>query len=114
MDTHVTVLATRSICSALRVHCDRIEGTKVTSHAANFVFENLVVETSLEFTLAGGGGCDISGFLSTTKNDKVFDGGDGGSVEGGVGGVGLKDLKGSGVDNLYKFIRILFCLKLLI
>jgi len=91
VDTDVTVLTTGGIGGTGGVHIDGVEGTEVAADTADLVFEDLVVETSLEFTLASRGGCDIHGGLTTTQNHVVLLWGDSGGVEGSVGGVGLHD-----------------------
>jgi hypothetical protein len=93
VNTDVTVLTTGGIGGTGGVDIDGVKGTEVTTDTANLVFEDLVVEAGLEFTLAGGGGCDIHGGLTTTENHVVLLGGDGGGVEGSVGGVGLEDVE---------------------
>lgn len=72
----------------------------MTSDTADLLFENLVVEAGLEFSLASGGGCDVHGGLATTEDDEIFLGGNGCAVEGSVGDVGLENLKIAGVDDL--------------
>lgn len=74
------------------------QGTEVTPHTANLLFEDLVVEPSLEFTLPRGSGGDVHGGLTTTEEDVVLLGGDGGAVERGVGDVGLEQLQVAGGD----------------
>jgi hypothetical protein len=54
VDTHVTVLTTGGVCGTGGVDVDSVEGTEVTTDTADLVFEDLVVEAGLEFTLAGG------------------------------------------------------------
>lgn len=85
--TNVTVLTTGGICCAVGVDVNRVEGTEVASDTANLVLEHLVVETGLEFTLPGGGGCDIHGGLATTQDHVVLFGSDGGAVQGSIGNV---------------------------
>lgn len=93
VNTHVTVLTTGCVSGTGGVNIDGVERTKVTTDTANLVFENLVVETGLEFTLASGGSCDIHGGLTTTQNHVFLLGSDGGGVEGSIGGVGLEDVE---------------------
>lgn len=99
--TDVTVLTTRGVCCTLGVDTDGVEGTEVTTDTADFVLEDLVVETSLEFTLASGGGGDIHGRLTTSQDHVFLLGCDGGAVEGGVGNVGLEDGEITGGHELY-------------
>lgn len=72
----------------------------MASHTANLVLEHLVVETGLELTLTGRGSGDIHSGLTTTEDDEVLLGGNGGAVEGCVGYVGLEDLEVAGRDEL--------------
>jgi hypothetical protein len=46
-----------------------------------------VVETRLKLSLTGGSGGDVHGGLSSTEDNVVFYGCDGGAVEGSVGDV---------------------------
>jgi len=78
------------------------QGTEVTTDTANLVLEDLVVESSLEFTLASGGRGDVHGGLTTTENDEVLLPGHAGAVEGGITGVGLEDLEILSGDELAK------------
>lgn len=72
----------------------------MTTYTTNLLGEDLVVETRFELTLAGRGGCDVHGGLSSSEDDVVFYGGDGGAVEGCVGDVGLEDVEGLDIDEL--------------
>lgn len=74
--------------------------TEVTTHTADLLLKDLVVEPRLELTLTGGGGSDVHSGLTTTEDDEVLLGGDGGAVERGVGGVGLEQLEVAGGDEL--------------
>lgn len=74
--------------------------SKVTPDSTDLLLENLVVEPRFEFTLSGVGGGDIHSGLSSSENDKVLVGGDGGAVERSVGYVGLHDFEVAGVDEL--------------
>ena len=89
--TDVTVLTTRGICRALGVDSDGVERTEVTPDTTDFVFENPVVETSFEFTLASGGGGDIHGGLTSSQNHVILLGCNHGAVHGRVGGIGFED-----------------------
>lgn len=84
------------------MNVDGVEGTEVATDTADLVFEDLVVEAGLEFTLASGGGGDIHGGLTTTQNHVVLLVGDGGGVEGSIGGVGLEDGEVASGDELEK------------
>jgi hypothetical protein len=108
---HVTVLTSTAVRGALRVHGDVVEGSEVATDATNLLGEDLVVETGLEFTLAGRGGCDIHGGLATTEDNVVFYGGNGSAVEGCVGNVCLEDGKLFGVDELERLASVLQQLK---
>jgi hypothetical protein len=77
-----------------------VEGTKVTADTANLLHEDLVVEARFELSLAGRGGGDVHGGLSSTKDNVVFDGGDGGAVEGSIGDVGFQDGQLFDIDEL--------------
>ena len=72
----------------------------MATHTANLLLEDLVVETSLELTLAGRGPGDVHSGLTTTKNNKVLLGGDGSTVQGGISDVGLENLKVLGGNEL--------------
>lgn len=99
--THVTVLTTGAVALASGVDGDVVERTEVTTHTADLLLEDLVVETRLELALAGRGGGDVHGGLATTEDHVALRvGGDGGGVERGVGDVGLEDLHGVGVVQL--------------
>lgn len=104
--TNVTVLTTRGVCCALGVNTDGVEGTEVTPDTTDFVLENLVVETSLEFTLASGGGSDIHGGLTTSQDHVFLLGRDGGAVKGSVGDVGLEDGEVTGGHELYDISKL--------
>lgn len=69
-------------------------------HAADLVFEYLVVEAGFEFALPGRGGGDVHGGLAAAEDHEGFLGGDGGGVEGGVGGVGFQRGEVAGGDEL--------------
>lgn len=90
VDTDVTVLTSTSVGAASRVSGNGVEGTEVATDTANLVFEDLVVESSLESTLATGSGGDFHGGLTTSEDDKVLLGGNGGAVKGSVCRVCLK------------------------
>lgn len=85
MHTDVTVLSARSVGGAGRVDVDGVEGTEVATDTADLVFEDLVVETGFEFTLASRGRRDIHGGLTTTQDHVVLLGCDDGGVEGSIG-----------------------------
>lgn len=101
VNANVAVLSAACVALAGRVGGDGVEGTEVASHTADLVLEDLVVEAGFEFTLAGRGSGDVHGCLTTSEDNKVFLGGDGGAVEGGVGGVGLEDFEVLGRDELW-------------
>lgn len=100
VDADVAVLSAAGVAAAGGVGSDGVEGTKVATDAADLVLEDLVVEAGFEFTLAGRGGGDVHGGLATAEDDKVLLAGDGGAVEGGIGGVGLEDLEVASRDEL--------------
>lgn len=64
-----------------------------------------VVESCLEFTLAGGGGSNIHGGLTTTQNDEVLLGCHASSVERSVGNIGFEDGEVAGGQELHNISR---------
>lgn len=102
VDTDITVLSSRGIASASGVSSNSVEGTEVTTDTTNLVFENLVVESGLESTLAAGGGGDFHGGLTTSQNNEVLLGGDCGAVERGVCRVGLEGGEVASRDKLFE------------
>lgn len=98
MHTDVAIFSTAAVSGALRVNCDVVERTEVTPHAANLLTEDLVVEAGFELSLTSASRGDIHSSLSTTENYVVLDGSNGGTVERGIGNVGLEhfDAVGSG------------------
>lgn len=104
VNTDVTVLSTGSVGGTGGVDGDGVQGTEVTTYTADLIFEDLVIESSLEFTLAGGGCCDIHSGLTTTKDHKLLLGRDRSGVERGIGGVGLQDGKIAGRQDLSCFV----------
>jgi hypothetical protein len=100
VDTDVTILTTRGVAGTKRRDSDVVERTEVTSDTANLLFEDLVVETGFELSLTGAGGGDVHGGLTTSDDNVVLDGCDGGRVEGCVGDVCLHDLERLGVHEL--------------
>lgn len=101
MNSDVTVLSTRGVSRAGRMHGNGVERTEVATHTADLVFKDLVVEAGFEFTLTRGGGCDFHGGLATAEDHVVLFRGDGGCVEGGVGGEGFEDGEVAGGKNLF-------------
>lgn len=101
MYTHVAVLSTAAVSGALRVDRDVVEGTEVTPDTANLLAEDLVVETSFEFSLAGAGRGDIHSCLTTAEDNVVLNGRDGGAVERRVGNVCLENLEAVGSSDLH-------------
>jgi hypothetical protein len=89
---YVTVLSSTAVSGALGMYGDVVEGTEVTTDTANLLHEDLVVEARFELSLAGRGGSNVHGSLSSSKDNVVFDGGDGGAVKRRVGDVGFKDV----------------------
>ena len=100
VNADVAVFSAACVALAGRVGGDSVEGTEVTTHTANLVLEDLVVETGLELTLAGGGGGNIHGGLTTSQDDEVLLRGNGSAVQRSVGNVGLDDGKILGRDEL--------------
>lgn len=101
VDTDVTVLSSTGIATAGGIGGNGVERTKVTTDTANLVFENLVVESSLESTLAVRGGGDFHGGLTTSQNNKVFLGANCGAVERGVCRVCLEGGEVASRDELF-------------
>ena len=97
---HVSVFSSTAVSGSLWVYGDVVERTKVTTDTANLLHEDLVVETSLKFTLAGRGGGDVHSGLATSEDNKVFHRCDSGAVEGSVGGIGFQDGKIIDCDEL--------------
>lgn len=100
VDTDVTVLTTGGVGGTGGVSVDGVQGTEVATDTADLVLEDLVVETSFEFTLARGGRGDIHGSLTTSQDHVVLLGGDGGAVQGRVGNVGFEDGEVTAGDEL--------------
>lgn len=74
----------------------------MTTDSANLVFKDLVVESRLELSLSRRGTGDIHGGLTTSEDDKVLLGCNGGTVKRGISGVGLENLEVLGGDELYQ------------
>lgn len=72
----------------------------MTPNSSNLVFENLVVKPGLKFTLSRRCGGDITGFLTTSKDDEILSCSDSSGVKWGIGLVRLKSPKGVGFDEL--------------
>jgi hypothetical protein len=100
VDTDITVLSSGCVTLAGGVYGDVVERSEVTSHSANLLFEDLVVESGFEFTLAGRCGGDIHGGLTTTEDDEILLCRHRSRVKWGIGNVGLEYLEITGVDNL--------------
>lgn len=60
----------------------RVDGSKMTLHAANLLLEDLVPEPSLEFTLPQRRRRDAHSVLTTTKQDIGLRRRNGGTIEG--------------------------------
>ena len=97
---HVTVLSSTAVSGSLGVHGDVVERTEVTTYTANLLGKDLVVETRFELTLAGRGGCNIHGGLTSAKDNVVFYRSNGSAVEGSVGNIRFQDIKCLGIDEL--------------
>lgn len=69
---------------------------------ADLLFKDLVVETSLELSLAGRGLGNVHGILTTSEDDVVFLRSDGSAVQRSIGHVGLHYLEISCVDELFE------------
>lgn len=100
VNSNVAVLSAACVALARGVGGDGVEGTEVTSHTADLVLEDLVVETGLELTLSGRGSGDVHGGLTTTEDDEVLLGGDSSAVQGSIGDVCLENLEVAGRDKL--------------
>lgn len=107
VDTDVTVLSTRGVGGTGGVDGDGVQGTEVATYTADLVFEDLVIESSLEFTLTGGGRCDFHSGLTTTKDHEVLLGRDGSGVERGIRGVGLQDCEIARRQDLFCLVSLL-------
>jgi hypothetical protein len=87
MYTYVPVLSATGISGSLRVHSDIVEGTKVATHATDFLHKDLVVEACFKLSLSCRCSSNVHGSLSSTEDDIVFYGCDGGAVQWGIGDV---------------------------
>ena len=105
MHPHITIFSSGRISNSLWVSSNGVQWAKVTFDSSYFILENLVVESSFKFPLSCRRSRDIHGGLSTSQDDKVFLGGEGGSVEGCVGDVGLQYWKITGWNELQKVSR---------
>lgn len=106
VDTDVTVLSSTGVASAGGVSSNGVEGTEVATDTANLVFENLVVESGLESTLAVGGGGDFHGGLTTSQNNEVLLGSDCGAVKRGVCRVSFEGREVASRDELLKGLEL--------
>lgn len=100
VDAHISVLTTTGVTLAGRVGSDCVEGAEVTTNTANLVFEDLVVKSSLELTLAGSGCGNIHGSLTTSEDNEILLGRNAGTVQWCVGGVRLQNLEVSNGDEV--------------
>lgn len=87
MHPHIPILPSTRIPSPQWIHSYRIQRPEMALHTPDLVFEDFVVEARFEFSLAGGRGGDVHGGLTAAEDYEGFFGGDGGGVEGCVGGV---------------------------
>lgn len=72
----------------------------MTPDTADLVLKDLMVEPSLEFTLASRGGGNVHGGLTTTEDDVVLLGGDDSAIQRCIRGVCLENLEVPGSDEL--------------
>ena len=72
----------------------------MTFHSTDFLFEDLVPEPGLEFTLSQRGGCDVHGILTTTKQDVGLPWCECSTVQRGFSSEGLDDHECSSIVNL--------------
>lgn len=100
----VSILSTTSISIALRVDCDCVQRTKVTSNSSDLVFENLVVKSCFEFALSCGCSGDIHGCLSASKNDKIFPRGYCSCIQWCISNEILQDLESSGREDFCSLV----------
>lgn len=100
MHPHIPILAATRIPPAQRIHRDRVQRAEMPLDAADLVLEDLVIEAGFELALPAGGGGDVHGRLAAAEDDEGFLGGDGGGVEGGVGGVGFQGGEIAGGEEL--------------
>lgn len=77
----------------------------MTSDSSDLLLEHAVPEPSLELSLSLGGGGDAHRVLSSSEDHVRSSGGDGGRVEGSVGGEGLEDHQVVGSVQLKREIR---------
>jgi len=85
---------------AVRIYCNSVKWSEVSSHTANFLLENLVVEAGFEFPLARRSCGDVHCCLTTSKNNKVLFRSDGSTVKWSIGYIGFHDFKISCIDEL--------------
>lgn len=89
MHPYIPILSSTRIPPTLRIHCNGIQRSKMPFYSTNLLLEDLVIEARFEFPLARGGGGDVHGCLAAAEDHKVLFGGNGGSVERGIRGVGF-------------------------
>lgn len=100
MHPHIPVLPPAGVPSPQRIHRHRIQRAEMPLDATDLVLEHLVVEAGFELALPRRGGGDVHGGLAAAEDHEGFFGGDGGGVEGGVGGVGFQGGEVAGGDEL--------------
>lgn len=91
MHTDVSILSARSVGSSVGMDGNGVQRTEVASDTTDLVLKDLVVETSLEFTLTSRCRRDFHRGLTSTEDDIVLLRCDGSGVERSVGNVGFKD-----------------------
>jgi len=89
MHPHIPILPSTCISPSQGIRCHGVQRPEMPLHAPDLVFEDFVVEARFEFSLARGGGSYVHSGLAAAEDYEGFFGGDGGAVEGGVGGVGF-------------------------
>lgn len=81
MDSDVAILTSTTVSLALGMDRDRVERSEVTSHTANLLLEDHVVDAGFKATLASSSRGDIHGRLPTSENHKRLGGMDCARVE---------------------------------
>ncbi|KAH3679980.1 hypothetical protein WICPIJ_008456, partial [Wickerhamomyces pijperi] len=104
VDTDITIFTPRGVTCALWMNSDVIQRTEMTLHSTNLITKHLVVESSFKLTLSHGRSGDVSGFLTTTKNDEFLDWGNGGGVQWGICFESLEHLQSVNIDDMRSLV----------
>jgi hypothetical protein len=97
---HVSVFSSAAVASALWVDGDVVEGTEMTTHTADFLHENLVVEPGLELSLPSRCCRDVHGSLTSAQNYVLLDGANSSAVQWCIRDICLQDLESLSVHKL--------------